>query len=160
VIGAMHRQFRKVWGELVAAAPPRPLSQLAAVTLASIVERETAAPEERPVIAAVFLNRLRLGMPLQADPTVVYGIAGFDGDIRRRDLASPTPYNTYVIRGLPPGPIANPGREALAAVLAPADVDYLYFVARNDGSHQFSRTLADHNRAVRRYQIAGARRRG
>jgi UPF0755 protein len=140
--------------------PPRTLSPLATVTLASIVERETASPAERPLVAAVFLNRLRLGMPLQADPTVIYGIAGFDGDLRRPDLKSANPYNTYVIRGLPPGPIANPGREALAAVLAPAPADFLYFVARRDGTHQFSRTLAEHNRAVQRHQLAGARRRG
>ncbi len=160
VIRTMYRQFEKVWSELTAGAPPPPLSPLATVTLASIVERETAAPEERPLVAAVFLNRLRLGMPLQADPTVIYGLDGFDGNIRRRDLTAANPYNTYVIRGLPPGPIANPGRASLAAVLAPAAVDFLYFVARNDGTHQFSRSLAEHNRAVQRYQLAGGRRRG
>jgi UPF0755 protein len=160
VVRTLHRQFDKVWGELTAAAPPQPLSPLAAVTLASIVERETAAPAERPLVAAVFLNRLRLGMPLQADPTVIYGIEGFDGNIRRSDLTAANPYNTYVIHGLPPGPIASPGRDSLAAVLAPAPVDYLYFVARKDGTHQFSRSLAEHNRAVQRYQLAGGRRRG
>ena len=160
VIRTMRRQFDKVWGELTAGTPPRTLSPLAAVTLASIVERETAAPEERPLVAAVFLNRLRLGMPLQADPTVIYGIDAFDGNIRRRDLKAANPYNTYVIRGLPPGPIANPGRAALAAVLAPAAADFLYFVARADGTHQFSRTLAEHNRAVQLHQLAGSRRRG
>ena len=160
VIRTMHRQFEKVWGELTAGARPPALSPLATVTLASIVERETAAPAERPLVAAVFLNRLRLGMPLQADPTVIYGIDAFDGNIRRRDLTAANPYNTYVNRGLPPGPIANPGRASLAAVLAPAPVDYLYFVARNDGTHQFSRSLAEHNRAVQRYQVAGGRRRG
>ncbi len=160
VIRAMHRQFEKIWNELAASAPPATLSPLAAVTLASIVERETAAPAERPLVAAVFLNRLRLGMPLQADPTVIYGLEAFDGNIRSRDLASANPYNTYVIRGLPPGPIASPGRASLAAVLTPAAVDYLYFVARNDGTHQFSRSLAEHNRAVQRYQLAGGRRRG
>ena len=160
VIRAMHRQFMKVWGELTAGVAPPSLSPLAAVTLASIVERETASPEERPLVAAVFLNRLRLGMPLQADPTVIYGMDAFDGNIRRRDLAAENPYNTYVIRGLPPGPIASPGRASLAAVLAPAPVDFLYFVARNDGTHQFSRSLAEHNRAVQRYQLGGGRRRG
>ena len=155
----MHRQFRRVWGEL-APATMTALSTLETVTLASIVERETAAPQERPLVAAVFLNRLRLGMPLQADPTVVYGIAGFDGDIRRRDLAAATPYNTYLIRGLPPGPIAAPGRASLAAVLNPARVDHLYFVGRNDGTHQFSRTLVEHNRAVQRFQLAGRRGQG
>jgi UPF0755 protein len=160
VVRAMHRQFARVWAELTAAAPPPPPSPLATVTLASIVERETAVPEERPVVAAVFRNRLQLGMPLQADPTVIYGIAGFDGNIRRRDLAAASPYNTYVIRGLPPGPISNPGRAAIAAALTPAPVDFLYFVARNDGTHQFSRSLAEHNRAVQRFQISAARRRG
>jgi UPF0755 protein len=160
VIRAMRRQFGKVWGELTAGAPPPAPPLLATVTLASIVERETSAPGERPLVAAVFLNRLRLGMPLQADPTVIYGIEGFDGNIRRRDLAAPNPYNTYVIRGLPPGPISNPGRDSLAAALAPASVDFLYFVARNDGTHQFSRSLAEHNRAVQLFQIAGRRPRG
>lgn len=160
VIRIMRRQFAKVWAELTAGAPPPGPSLLATVTLASIVERETGVAAERPLVAAVFLNRLRLGMPLQADPTVIYGIDGFDGNLRRRDLAAASPYNTYLIRGLPPGPIANPGREALAAALSPAPADYLYFVARRDGTHQFSRTLAEHNRAVQRYQLAGARSRG
>lgn len=122
------------------------------VTLASIVEKETGKPAERPLIAAVFANRLRLGMPLQSDPTVIYGIADFDGDLTRADLQRPGPYNTYVVRGLPPGPIANPGLAAIDAVLAPAASDALYFVSRNDGSHEFSDTLAAHNRAVERYQ--------
>jgi UPF0755 protein len=160
VIRAMHRQFTRVWGELTLGAPAPALTPLQAVTLASIVERESAAPAERPLVAAVFLNRLRLGMPLQADPTVIYGIAGFDGDLRRRDLAAANPYNTYVFRGLPPGAIAAPGRSSLEAVLRPASVDYLYFVARNDGTHQFSRTLVEHNRAVQRFQLAGGGRRG
>jgi UPF0755 protein len=160
VIRAMHRQFQRVWAELAGGALPPALGPLQAVTLASIVERETAAPAERPLVAAVFLNRLRLGMPLQADPTVIYGIEGFDGNLRRRDLAAPGPYNTYVVRGLPPGPIAAPGRDSLAAVLRPAPVDYLYFVARNDGSHEFSRTLAEHNRAVQRFQAPAKRGRG
>jgi UPF0755 protein len=160
VIRTMHRQFARVWGEMTLGAPASTLTQLQAVTLASIVERETAAPAERPLVAAVFVNRLRLGMPLQADPTVIYGIAGFDGNLRRRDLAAANPYNTYMVRGLPPGPIAAPGRASLAAVLRPAAVDYLYFVARNDGTHQFSRTLAEHNRAVQRFQLAGRRGQG
>jgi UPF0755 protein len=160
IVRAMHRQFAKVWAELTAGAPPANLTPLQAVTLASIVERETAAPAERPLVAAVFLNRLRIGMPLQADPTVIYGISGFDGNLRRRDLARPNPYNTYVIRGLPPGPIAGPGRTSLAAVLRPAPVDYLYFVARADGTHQFSRTLREHNQAVQRFQAAGGKHRG
>jgi UPF0755 protein len=104
----------------------------------------------------VFTNRLRLGMPLQSDPTVIYAAPSFTGDLTRADLARPSPYNTYVTAGLPPGPIANPGIAALDAVLAPADTPYLYFVSRNDGSHAFSATLAEHNRAVQQYQRAGA----
>jgi UPF0755 protein len=125
------------------------------VTLASIVERETGRAAERPLIAAVFLNRLRRGIPLGSDPTVIYGISGFDGNLTRDDLERPGPYNTYLRSGLPPGPIANPGRDALRAVLAAPAVDYLYFVSRNDGSHQFSRTLEEHNRAVREFQLNG-----
>jgi UPF0755 protein len=122
------------------------------VILASIVEKETARPEERPVIAGTLLNRLRKGMPLASDPTVIYGIPNFGGNLTRADLDTPTPYNTYLRPGLPPGPISNPGRAALRAALNPAHVDYLYFVSRNDGSHQFSRTLEEHNRAVRAFQ--------
>lgn len=151
----MHRQFRRVWGEVAAEAGAAPPDLLATVTLASIVERETSAAGELPVVAAVYLNRLRLGMPLQADPTVIYGIEEFDGNLRRSDLAAATPWNTYVNRGLPPGPIACPGRASLRAVLHPAPVDYLFFVSRNDGTHVFSRTLADHNRAVQRFQAPG-----
>jgi UPF0755 protein len=123
------------------------------VTLASIVEKETGHPEERPLIASVFDNRLRQKIPLQSDPTVIYGIKDFDGNLTRRDLESFTPYNTYVIPGLPPGPIANPGKAALLAVLYPADTDYLYFVSKNNGSHVFSKTLKEHNRSVYKYQI-------
>lgn len=123
------------------------------VTLASIIEKETGAPEERPIISAVFHNRLKKNMKLQSDPTVIYSIADYDGNIRRKDLLNNSPYNTYHIIGLPPGPIANPGRDAIHAALYPADVSYLYFVSKNDGSHHFSRTLEEHNEAVRYYQI-------
>jgi UPF0755 protein len=125
------------------------------VTLASLVELETAVPAERPRVAAVFLNRLRRRMPLQTDPTVIFAMrkAGvWDGNIRKRDLAIDSPYNTYRYPGLPPGPIASPGIEAIRAVLRPAVSDELYFVSRNDGSHYFSRTLAEHARAVDHYQ--------
>lgn len=154
IIRVMSRQFRKVLGELEKEVPLGKRDLLETVTLASIVEKETSLPEERPLVAAVFLNRLRKGYRLQSDPTVIYGLEDFDGNLTRRDLAKETPYNTYLIRGLPPGPIANPGRGALYAVLKPAAVDYLYFVSRNDGSHHFSLTLEEHNRAVREYQLA------
>ncbi len=122
------------------------------VTLASLIEKETGTPPERPLVSAVFHNRLRKGIPLQCDPTVIYGIPDFDGNLTREHLRTPTPYNTYVIRGLPPGPIANPGLKSLQAALRPADEDYLYFVGKGDGSHLFSSDLATHNRAVMQYQ--------
>ncbi|MFP7753515.1 endolytic transglycosylase MltG [Thermodesulfobacteriota bacterium B35] len=153
VLTMMVSRFLAVWKEL-AKDSHTGLSRHQVVTLASIVEKETAAAAERPLIARVFLNRLARGMRLQSDPTVIYGLAGFDGNLTRRDLRTRTPYNTYVIPGLPPGPICNPGRAALVAVLHPADSDVLYFVSRNDGTHQFSRTLREHNRAVRRFQRA------
>jgi len=122
------------------------------VTLASIVEKETGLAEERSLIASVFLNRLKKRMRLESDPTVIYGLKDFDGNLKRKDLHTPSPYNTYTNRGLPPGPIANPGGESLMAVINPAETDYLYFVSKNDGSHYFSATLSEHNRAVIRYQ--------
>jgi len=125
----------------------------AIVTLASIIEKETGSPAERPVISSVFHNRLKKGMRLESDPTVIYGIEGFNGNITRKDLAAERPYNTYRIRGLPPGPIASPGGRSLEAALYPADSDYLYFVSRNDNSHQFSTNFIDHNRAVMKYQL-------
>jgi len=128
------------------------------LTLASIVEKETGLARERPLIARVFLNRLRKGMKLQTDPTVIYGIEDFDGNLTRRHLREYTPYNTYVIRGLPPGPIGNPGRAAIQAVMEPARGSYYYFVSKNDGSHYFSRSLSEHNRAVNKYQKRRRRR--
>ncbi len=126
------------------------------VTLASIVEKEAAGPDEYPIIAAVFYNRLRRSMPLQADPTVIYAIQGFDGNIHKKDLSIDSPYNTYRYRGLPPGPIANPGMGALEAAYAPASVQYLYFVAMGKiKKHHFSATLKEHNEAVRKYQLGG-----
>ena len=120
--------------------------------LASIIEKETALASERPLVAKVFLNRLRLGMKLQTDPTVIYGLAKFGAPLTRNDLETPTPYNTYANRGLPVGPICNPGRTAIAAALNPASDDYTYFVSQNDGSHYFSKTLTEHNQAVARYR--------
>ena len=125
-----------------------------ALILASIVEKETAQPGERPQIAGVFERRLKIGMKLETDPTVIYGMgAAYDGNIHLRDLQTDTPYNTYTRAGLPPTPIAMPGRAAIGAVMHPAPGDTLYFVARGDGTHQFSATLAEHNRAVREYQL-------
>jgi UPF0755 protein len=125
------------------------------VTLASLVEKETAKPEERPIVAAVYLNRLRIGMGLQCDPTVIYALerAGkYSGNLTRDNLRFDSPYNTYRYAGLPPGPIAAPGRASIEAVLRPAQADYLYFVSRNDGSHVFATTLAEHNRNVKEWQ--------
>jgi UPF0755 protein len=156
VLGAMVRRFHERFdADRHRRARERALTINEVLTLASIVEKETGKAAERPLIAAVFVNRLRVGMPLQSDPTVIYSLPAFDGNLTRADLANPSPYNTYVARGLPPGPIANPGLAAIDAALAPAESTALYFVSRNDGSHEFSTTLADHNRAVARYQRGG-----
>ena len=124
-------------------------------TLASIVEKESGVDQERPVIASVFLNRLKKKMKLQSDPTVIYGLDSYDGKLTRANLRTPTPYNTYTIPALPPGPIASPGAQSLRAVLFPDDTKYLYFVSKNDGTHYFSVSLQEHNRAVRKYQRKG-----
>ena len=142
--------------DIRAAAQARGLTLRQLVTLASIVEKETGNPMERPLVASVYENRLRRGMALQCDPTVIYALelAGrYDGNIRRDDLSVDSPYNTYRYPGLPPGPIASPGRASLEAVAHPADSDYLYFVSRNDGSHVFAKTLAEHARNVQQYQV-------
>lgn len=123
------------------------------VTLASVVEKETARPDERALIAGVFHNRLRRNIPLQSDPTVIYALHDFDGNLHKKDLSIESPYNTYRVRGLPPGPITNPGEAAIRAALYPESTRYLYFVSRNDGSHEFSTTLAEHQRAVRKHQL-------
>lgn len=122
------------------------------LTLAALIEKETGAAPERGLISAVFHNRLLQGMPLQCDSSVIYGISRFDGNLTRQHLQTPSPYNTYLLRGLPPGPIANPSTESVLAALTPAPSDYLYFVARGDGTHEFSADLASHNKAVRRFQ--------
>ena len=153
VVAALVAEFLRVWEPLAPLAAERGLSMRETVTLASIVEKETGAPDERPRIASVFWNRLARGMRLETDPTVIYGIVGFDGNLTRAHLEDATnPYNTYQIPGLPPGPIANPGRAALRAVVSPEQTEYLYFVSRNDGSHVFSRTYREHVNAVNRYQ--------
>ena len=156
LVRAMVDQFeRQLTPELLAAAKARGLNRHELVTLASIVQKEAGTEEEMPLIAGVFHNRLRKGMRLQADPTVIYGVAGFDGNLTRRHLETPTPYNTYTRPGLPPGPIASPGLAALKAAAMPAPTQALYFVARGDGRHEFNVTLEAHNRAVRRYQLGG-----
>jgi UPF0755 protein len=155
LVRRMTQRFRAVLAPQLAAIGTSGLSVRQVVTMASIVELETGQLGERPRIAAVFLNRLQKGMLLQTDPTVIYALkkAGrWDGNIRKRDLQLDSPYNTYRHAGLPPGPIGCPGREAILAVVDPAPTRALYFVSRNDGTHQFSETLAEHNRAVDRYQ--------
>lgn len=152
MIDTMVRRFWQMVGPLTDPARETGMSMKDIVTLASIVEKETGRPEERPLIASVFLNRLKRGMRLESDPTVIYGMQSFDGNLKKKDLAQESPYNTYVIHGLTPGPICNPGLDAIKAVIFPAETEYLYFVSKNDGSHQFSRTLSEHNRAVERYQ--------
>jgi len=142
--------------ELRASASARGLSIRQLVTLASVVERETARPDERPIVAAVYENRLRIGMLLQCDPTVIFALqrdGKYTGNLHHDDLMYDSPYNTYRYPGLPPGPIAAPGRASLEAAVNPAAVDYLYFVSRNDGSHEFARTLDEHNRNVQKYQV-------
>jgi UPF0755 protein len=157
LVAAMVDRFMRVLTpEIRDQAAARGLSIRQLVTLASIVEKETGATEERPLVAAVYSNRLKIGMGLQCDPTVIYALqrAGrFDGNLRREDLAFDSPYNTYRYAGLPPGPIAAPGRGALEASARPADVPYLYFVSRNDGTHAFAQTLDEHNRNVQKFQI-------
>jgi putative transcription antitermination factor YqgF len=155
LVRRMTGRFREVISPELDRIAEKGLTVRQVVTLASIVELETAHPDERPRIAAVFLNRLRTGMPLQTDPSVIYALkrAGrWDGNIRKRDLEIDSPYNTYRRPGLPPGPLGSPGREAIRAVLEPAETKELYFVSRNDGTHEFSETLVQHNRAVDRYQ--------
>lgn len=144
------------------AAAGRGLSVRQLVTLASLVEKETGQRGERRIVAGVYANRLRIGMPLQCDPTVIYALqrrGQYNGNLRRDDLAVDSPYNTYRYAGLPPGPIAAPGQASLEAAADPADVDFLYFVSRNDGSHMFSRSLDEHNQNVRRHQVEYFRQR-
>jgi UPF0755 protein len=148
---AMQQRLMAAWQERASDTPLQSPDE--ALTLASIVEKETGVEADRGLVAGVFSNRLRLGMPLQTDPTIIFGLgAAFDGNLRRRDLQTDSPYNTYVRTGLPPTPIAIPGNAALLAAVRPEPTKALYFVARGDGSSEFSVTLAEHNRAVNRYQ--------
>jgi UPF0755 protein len=157
-LSILARAMRAMDHQLVAAwalrASDLPLASAEeALILASIIEKETAREQDRRLIAGVFINRLRRGMPLQTDPTVIYGLGErFDGNLRKRDLQTDTPWNTYTRSGLPPTPIAMPGRASLLAAVQPANTDAIYFVARGDGSSHFSATLEEHNRAVNRYQ--------
>lgn len=153
---AMVRRFQQVWQPLAPAAQAQKLSRLQAVTLASIIEKETSLDRERPLVSAVYHNRLKRGMPLQADPTVIYGLGPqFDGNLTRDHLEKDTPYNTYTRPGLPPGPICSPGAASLKAAVLPAEVPYLYFVAKGDGSHVFNVSYEAHRRAVNLYQRRG-----
>lgn len=159
VITAMVEHLRQVYGpDLQARAQELKLTQHEVLTLASVIEKESNSNGEREEISAVFHNRLKKHIPLQSDPTVIYGLPSFDGNIHKKDLSSPSPYNTYRIAGLPPGPIANPGIQSIRATLYPSDSRALYFVSKNDGTHQFSATLEEHNQAVEKYQKRPFRR--
>lgn len=157
LVQRMVQRFKGVFDEeLQRKAKATGLTVRQLMSLAALVEKETARAEERPIVAAVYHNRVRIGMPMQADPTVIYALkrAGrWNGNITRADLQFDSPYNTYRYPGLPPGPIASPGKAAIEAAVAPAAVDYLYFVSRNDGSHAFATTLPEHNRNVQKWQI-------
>ena len=153
IFSLLYQTYRSQFDQLVAGGRgPLELGELEFVTLASIVEKETGKKEERSRVAAVFINRLRIGLRLQSDPTVIYGLKNFNGNLTRKHLRTPTPYNTYTRYGLPPTPITNPGRESLKSTLFPAQNKFLYFVARGDGSSKFSKTLREHNKAVWYYQ--------
>ena len=153
LIRIMVSRFKKVYGSLKTQFRDVDLTDHEAVTLASIIEKETGSPAERPLISAVFHNRLRLGMRMESDPTVIYGLgADFDGNLTKDNLRTQATYNTYRSMGLPPGPIANPGKESLESALNPAKVNYLYFVSKGDGTHHFSSDYRDHREAVFKYQ--------
>jgi UPF0755 protein len=153
VIRMMVHRFRKVFGpDFSQGASELGISEREVVILASVIEKETSLSEEKPLISAVFHNRLKKKIPLQSDPTVIYGIRNFNGNLTKEDLLRFTPYNTYLRAGLPPTPICNPGRDSLLAAVRPAPVSYLYFVSKNDGSHYFSSDIEEHNRAVWKYQ--------
>lgn len=150
MVHRLREQFRPEWKKR---AEMLGFSTHEIITLASIIEKEAGTAFERPIIASVFYNRLKKGMRLESDPTVIYGIKDFDGNLTRKHLKTPSRYNTYKIKGLPPAPIANPGADAIEAALYPAETKYLFFVSKQDRTHQFSSTIAEHNRAVRKYQL-------
>ncbi len=157
LIRMMVRQFDKVYNERFAAREKQSgMSRHAILTMASLIDKEARVATERPLIASVFHNRLKRRMRLQSDPTAVYGVRAFSGHMTKRDIQRRNPYNTYLIDGLPPGPIGNPGSDAIEAVLNPAATQYLYFVAKKDGTHYFSGSLAEHNRAVQKYLRSSA----
>ncbi|MCB0417095.1 MAG: endolytic transglycosylase MltG [Bdellovibrionaceae bacterium] len=160
ILTAMVKRFKQKFDKYKEEAALKGYTVERLVTLASIVEKETGAPEERPLIASVFKNRLARGMRLQSDPTTIYGIENFDGNLTRKHLETYTPYNTYRIKGLPPGPISNPGEDAIAAVLRPADSEYLYFVSKNNGTHIFTKTYKEHAHNVEVLQKRRSGRRG
>ncbi|MBI5745412.1 MAG: endolytic transglycosylase MltG [Nitrospirae bacterium] len=156
IVGSMVKKFFTVYTpDLVEKAQMLRMTTNEVVTLASIIEKETSNRNERTLVSAVFHNRLRKGIPLQSDPTVIYALPNFNGDLTKADLKTKTAYNTYKRKGLPPGPISNPGRESIVAALYPIRVDYLFFVSKNDGTHYFSTSLSEHNQAVRLYQRRG-----
>lgn len=161
---SMYKKFDSVWQEVAALAPASGLTKHQIITLASIIEKETGAPEERPLISSVFHNRLHKGMKLQTDPTVIYGKVELSGkpvlNISRADLLAPTKYNTYTIPALPPGPIANPSKEALVAAMKPEASEYLFFVSKNEGTHTFSKDYASHVNAVKKFQLDPKARQG
>jgi UPF0755 protein len=156
IVEAMVLQFRSVFNEeWRSRAEELGMTVRDVVILASLIEKETSKPEERELISAVFHNRLRIRMKLDCDPTIIYALKekeGFNGSLRKKDLKLDSPYNTYLYRGLPPGPIANPGKGSLRAALFPADNNFIYFVSKNDGSHYFSSSFREHQNAVNRYQ--------
>ncbi len=164
LLQAMVSRFQSVYNEVLPKSQVQGFSKHQVVTLASIIEKETGAPEERPRISSIFHNRLQKGMMLQTDPTIIYGLAAQERKtvykITKADILRPTRYNTYVIKGLPPGPIGNPGREALLAAVQPEKTNYLFFVSQNDGTHIFSETYENHNKAVQKFQLDPKAREG
>ncbi len=154
LIKTMVKRMKQVFGQQeLARMQELGMTMHELITLASLIEKETSLPEERPLISSVFHQRIQRGIKLECDPTVIYGMPDFDGNLRRRDLEKWTPYNTYLNHGLPPGPIASPGKGSIHAALYPEESTYIYFVSRGDGTHVFSRTFAEHQEAIRRYQL-------